>query len=205
MLKSINLFFLIALLAGCSIKQPYITEYNMEIEKFQKVQSSQICKEKTLKINQAFSDNTLMGTKMNYIVGKHKQYSFSKARWSVPVNQMVTFHLNNMINQLDIFKNIQSYKSIAKDDYILQSDIIDFKQYFSEELDSSYVKAVIHISLIDDQTNNIIDSRTFSSKVKSETLDSYGGVKSLNEALFNILKDTSFWLEDICNNKKLKN
>lgn len=205
MIKNINLLFLMVLLTGCSIKQPYITEYNMEIKKFQKIQSSQICKEKTLKINQAFSDNTLMSTKMNYVVGKYKQFSFSKARWSVPVNQMVTFHLNNMINQLDIFKSVQSYKSVAKDDYILQNDIIDFKQYFSEDLNSSYVKAVIHISLIDDQTNNIIDSKTFSSKIESETLDSYGGVKSLNKALFDILKDTSFWLKDICNNKKLKN
>ena len=203
MLKSINLLFLIAVLTGCSIKQPYITEYKIETEKFEKAQTSQECRKKTLKVNQSFSDNSLMGTKMNYMVGKHKQYSFSKARWSIPVNQMVSSHLAGMLDQLDIFKSVQSYKSITKDDYILQSNIIDFKQYFSEDLKSSYVKAVIHISLIDNYTNKIIDSKTFSSVIPSETLDSYGGVKSLNKALVNILKDVSFWIKHICNNKEI--
>lgn len=137
---------------------------------------------------------------MNYVVGKHKQYPFSKARWSTPVNQMVSFHLTNMINQLDIFKSVQSYKSITKDDYILQSNIIDFKQYFSEDLKSSYVKAVVQISLIDNYTNKIIDSKTFTSKIDTKTLDSYGGVQSLNKALLEILKDSSLWIRDICSN-----
>jgi cholesterol transport system auxiliary component len=203
MLRTFIVFVFIILLTGCAVKQPYITEYKIEIEKFQKAQASQQCKEKTLKVNQSFSDNTLMSTQMNYIEGKHKQYSFSQARWNIPVNQMVTFHLTDMLDQLDIFKSVQSYKSITKDDYILQSNIIDFKQYFSEDLKSSYVKAVIHISLIDNYTNKIIDSKTFSSVIPSETLDSYGGVKSLNKALVNILKDISFWLKHICNNKEI--
>jgi cholesterol transport system auxiliary component len=200
MLKSVNLLFLIVVLSGCSLKQPSITEYKIEMEEFQKNKNAQKCKDKTLKINQAFSDHTLMGTKMNYVVGKHKQYPFSKARWSTPVNQMVSFHLTNMINQLDIFKSVQSYKSITKDDYILQSNIIDFKQYFSEDLKSSYVKAVVQISLIDNYTNKIIDSKTFTSKIDTKTLDSYGGVQSLNKALLEILKDSSLWIRDICSN-----
>lgn len=200
MLKTITVFVFIILLTGCAVKQPYITEYKIEIEEFQKNKNAQKCKDKTLKINQAFSDHTLMGTKMNYVVGKHKQYPFSKARWSTPVNQMVSFHLTNMINQLDIFKSVQSYKSITKDDYILQSNIIDFKQYFSEDLKSSYVKAVVQISLIDNYTNKIIDSKTFTSKIDTKTLDSYGGVQSLNKALLEILKDSSLWIRDICSN-----
>lgn len=198
MLKGINLLFAILVLTGCSIKQPYITEYKIAIEDFSQNQNSKICKKQIIKINQEFSDNTLMGTQMNYIVGKHKQYSFSKARWNLPVNQIVTFYLTNMIDQLNIFKSVQGYRSITNDDYILQSDIKDFKQYFSEDLQSSYVKAVIHISLIDKKTNTLIDSKTFSSTIQSKTLDSDGGVKALNEALFNILQDTSIWITGIC-------
>ncbi len=201
MLKSINLILFIILLTGCAVKQPYITEYKIETEKFSKTPTSQLCKGKTLKVNLAFSDNTLMGTKMNYIVGKHKQYSFSKARWNIPVNQIVTSHLTDMIDQLDLFKSVQSYKSITNDDYVLQTDIKDFRQYFSEDLRSSYGKAVLHISLIDKQSNTILDSKTFSSVIPSETLDSYGGVRSLNKAFVNILNEASFWLKDICNKK----
>lgn len=198
MLRTIVLCIFVILLTGCAVKQPSITEYKIEIEKFQKAKGSQQCKGKTLKVNQSFSDNTLMGTQMNYVVGKYKQYSFSKAIWNIPVNQMVTFYLTDMIDQLDIFKSVQSYKSITNDDYILQSDIKDFKQYFSEDLQSSYVKVVIQISLIEKRSNSIIDSKSFSSIIQSETLDSYGGVKALNEALFNILQDTSLWINDIC-------
>lgn len=37
MLKSVNLLFLIVVLSGCSLKQPSITEYKIEMEEFQKI------------------------------------------------------------------------------------------------------------------------------------------------------------------------
>ena len=111
---------------------------------------------------------------------------------------MVTLHITNMINQLDIFKSTQNYKSITQDDYILQSSVIDFKQYFSEDLQSSYVKVEIKFSLIDNNSHRTIDSKTFSSVVNSEELDSYGGVKSLNKAFIEVLNDSSSWIEKIC-------
>lgn len=40
MLKGINLLFAILVLTGCSIKQPYITEYKIAIEDFSQNQNS---------------------------------------------------------------------------------------------------------------------------------------------------------------------
>ncbi len=198
MLKSISLFIIITILTGCSVKQPYITEYKMDIKQFQKNGMSKKCKNKTLKVLQAFSDSTLRSSNMNYILGKYKQYSFTKSQWSIPVNQMVTLSLTNMLNQLDIFKSVQNYKSITKDDYILQSNIIDFKQYFSEDSKSSYVKVIINLSLIDYNSNEVIHSKTFSSVIETKTLDAYGGVKAFNTAFSQILEDVVIWISEIC-------
>ncbi len=198
MLKSISLFILITIVTGCSVKQPYITEYSMKIKEFPKNEISKTCNNKTLKVMQAFSDNTLMSTNMTYVLGKYKQYSFTKSQWSIPVNQMATLSLTNMLNQLDIFKSVQNYKSITRDDYILQSNIVDFKQYFSEDSKSSYVKVTINISLIDYNSNLIIHSKTFSSIVDTETLDAYGGVKAFNKAFSEVLEDIAKWITIIC-------
>ncbi len=198
MLKSISLFILITIVTGCSVKQPYITEYSMKIKEFPKNEISKKCNNKTLKVLQAFSDNTLMSTNMNYILGKYKQYSFTKSQWSIPVNQMVTINLTNMLSQLDVFKSVQNYKSITKDDYIIQSNIIDFKQYFSEDSKSSYVKVIINISLIDYNSNTIIHSKTFSSVINSATQDAYGGVKAFNKAFTKVLEEIDKWIVSIC-------
>ena len=198
MLKNISLIIISILFIGCSVKQPYITEYKMDIKKFPRNEISKNCNNKTLKVLQAFSDNTLMSTNMNYVLGKYKQYSFSKSQWSIPVNQMVTLSLTNMLNQLNIFKSVQNYKSITKDDYILQSNIIDFKQYFSKDLKSSYVKVTINLSLINYNSNEVIHSKTFSSIIETQTLDAYGGVKAFNTAFSKILEDIAKWISMIC-------
>jgi len=198
MLKNISLIIISILFIGCSVKQPYITEYNMKIKDFPKNKISNNSNNKTIKVLQAFSDNTLMSTNMNYVLGKYKQYSFTKSQWSIPINQMVTLNITNMLNQLDIFKSVQNYKSITKDDYILQSNIIDFKQYFSEDLKSSYVKVIINISLIDYNSNKIIHSKTFSSIIETQTLDAYGGVKAFNTAFSKTLEDIAKWISMIC-------
>lgn len=198
MLKNISLIIVLILFIGCSVKQPYITEYNMKIKDFPKNKISKNCNNKTIKVLQAFSDNTLMSTNMNYVLGKYKQYSFTKSQWSIPVNQMVTLNITNMLNQLDVFKSVQNYKSITKDDYILQSNIIDFKQYFSEDSKSSYVKVTINISLIDYNSNTIIHSKTFSSVINTETLDAYGGVKAFNKAFSKVLEEIDKWIVSIC-------
>ena len=198
MLKNISLFIVMIIFIGCSIKQPYTTEYKMEIKDFPKNQIIKNCNKKSIKIIQAFSDDTLMSTNMNYILGKYKEYSFTQSQWSIPVNQMVTLHLTNMLNQLNIFKSVQNYKSITTDNYILQSNIIDFKQYFSEDSKSSYVKVIINISLIDYNSNTTIQSKTFSSTIKTDTLDAYGGVKALNKAFSNVLEDIAKWIVISC-------
>ena len=199
MLKNISMIIVILIFTGCIIKQPYITEYTIQIENFSQVETQNKCVNKTLKVLKSFANNTLMDTKMNYIVGTHKQFFFTKAQWNLPVNEMVTIQITNMIDQLKIFKSVQNYKSMTKNDYTLQSNIIDFKQYFSEDLKSSYVKVHIKMSLIDNSSNKTIDSRSFISTIEAKSLDSFGGVKSLNEALVNVLKESSSWINLICN------
>ena len=198
MLKNISIFIVIVIFTGCSMKEPYITEYKMQIEDFSRSETSNLCSQKSLKVIQSFSNHTLASTKMHYIVGEHKQFIFTKAQWSLPVNEMVTIHITNMMDQLNNFRSVQNYKSITKDDYILQSSIIDFQQYFSNDLASSYVKVTIKISLIDNSSNKVLKSKTFTSTVDSKTLDSYGGVKALNEAFINVLNESSAWMSDVC-------
>ena len=79
MLKKIYTLITILIFTGCAVKQPYITEYKMEIESFPENNSAKMCSNKTIKVIQSFANNTLSSTKMSYIIGKHKQFFFTKA------------------------------------------------------------------------------------------------------------------------------
>jgi len=203
MLKILSISIFIFIFVGCGATQPYITQYKITSTNFKKDITTKLCKDKTLKVMQSFSDNTLMSRDMNYMVGKYQQLSFTKAQWSTPINKMITLNLSNTIRELNIFKSVQNYKSRIKSDYILESNIIDFKQYFSKDLKSSYVKVIIDISLIDYNSNKVIASKTFSSIMNSETLDANGGVKSLNKLFSNTLKQIALWIVNICNDKNI--
>lgn len=54
------------------------------------------------------------------------------------------------------------------------------------------------MSIIDFKTSKVIATKSFRSKVDTETLDAEGGVKALNEALKNVLNKSAKWFIRSC-------
>ena len=44
-----------------------------------------------------------------------------------------------------------------------------------------------------------MNSKIFSSQIDVKELDSLGGVQSLNKALFDVLEQSSHWMNTVCN------
>ena len=195
-----KLIFLFAILfMGCSVTKPSITEYRLESKEFYKYDKSLKCKSKTIKIIQAFSGNNFRSKSMYYIVDQNKQYSYVKSQWAIPINKLITQNIFNMFSGLGLYKNVLNYKSRAQGDYVLESEVEDFSQYFNKELTSSAVKISLNLTLIDSQRNKVIASKRFVKIKQSNTLDANGGVEALKLALDEILKDISTWMIDECN------
>lgn len=197
-MRVVGLFLIVLLFSACSTVHPPVTEYRLNLDMQKSPQTQKECLEKTLKVAQAFSSTPLMTLNMNYVEGSMKQFSYSQAQWSVSPNDAITAEIIDMLRGTNLFRSVQVSKSRSKSDMILEVNIEDFMQYFSNNFDNSYANAVITLTLIDSETNKVIATKTFNSKVDTKTLNAEGGVHALSTALSDILKQSSKWFNEVC-------
>lgn len=197
-MKKILILLGVVLLSGCStIKNP-MTEYRIVLESPESQSAVSGCKEKSLKIAQAFSPSALMSLRMDYAESNNRVFSYSESQWRESPNHYVTQQILKEIRAMNLFKNVQVSKSRSRNSWILETNIEDFMQHYSDDLKESFANVVISLTLIDYKSNSVVATKTFTSKVKSKTLDAQGGVKALNSALTIILEQNREWLNGVC-------
>jgi len=188
----------IVLFIGCTNTVPPKVEYRLNSNFETQNLSSLGCKEKTLKVAQAFSSNTLMSRDMSYGLGSSKQYVYSESLWSLTPNRAITANFLEELRDSKLFKSVQISKSRSRNDYILEINIVDFMQYFDEKSTSSEAKFTVSLTFIDAKTNKVFATQTFTSKVLVTTLNANGGVEGLNKALADVLSQSNTWFEKVC-------
>lgn len=186
------------LISGCSTSTPAVAEYRINVEPSSTEFNVQGCKKKSLKIAQAFSSSSLMTLDMKYGQGNHKQYTFTQSQWAESPNRAITAEVLEYIKSTKLFKNVQISKSRSKNGLLLETNIEDFMQYFSEDEKESFVGVSINLTLIDVKTSKVLATKTFKSKIKVSDLNAGTGVKYLNSALKNVLDDSGVWLSEVC-------
>ncbi|WP_294961983.1 ABC-type transport auxiliary lipoprotein family protein [Sulfurimonas sp.] len=189
---------LIFIISACSTTEPAVTEYKLSQKALKHISSFQGCKDKSLKVSQAFSSSSLMSLQMKYVLDGHKIYSYSQAQWSNSPNQEVSSQVVKVLRESKLFKNTQNSKSRSKSDLILEINIEDFMQYYSKNIDQSYVNVEISFTLIDSKTSEVIATNTFRANEEVITQDASGGVKALDAALSDILVQGLNSLNEVC-------
>jgi len=189
---------IVILLSGCSTTQGYKAAYMLQPQPSLSKLSGDSCRDKTLKVSQSFSSKSLMRREMSYVEGDFNEFIFSESEWSQSPNSTITQGIKESLRAAEIFKSVEGYKSRSRSDYLLESSIEDFMQYFDKELKSSYVKIVIHFSLIDAKSSAVLHTVTLSKKIETQTLDAQGGVVALNRALSQILQEQNIWMSEVC-------
>lgn len=186
------------LLSGCSVTKPAITEYRLSLKDFTSKNYSNSCKDNSLKVSTAFSSSTLMTHEMNYMQDRHKIYSYTQSQWINSPNQEISLQILSAIRDAKLFESVQSAKSRSRSDLILEINIEDFMQYYSEDLSSSHVNIAISFTLIDEKISKTIATKSFSAKRDVKSLDAIGGVEALDEALEEIIGDLLEFLSGAC-------
>lgn len=197
-MKYITLIVIAIVFFGCTNTIPPKVEYRINSQVKLQPLSQNGCKNKSLKIAQAFSSSTLLSREMSYGLGDSKQYVYSEALWSKNPSRAVSSEFLSLVRDSNLFKNVQISKSRSRSDLVLEVSIEDFMQYFSDDFSRSYANAVISVTLIEARTNLVFASETFIQKIEIEELSSNGGVIGLNKALKNILVKSNFWLAKVC-------
>lgn len=183
---------------GCSTTQPPVTEFRIKTQIQDGSFKSKGCIDKSLKVAQAFSSNSLMTLNMNYAQGEHKQFVYTQSQWAESPNLAITAEILKLLRETKLFKTVQISKSRTKNDLILEINIEDFMQYFSDDHTSSYANVVVNLTIVDATSSGVIGSKTFLSRVDAKTLDAVGGVEALNAALLDVLSQSSLWLNKVC-------
>lgn len=196
-----RLFYIIVTLlalSGCTTKVPNITEYRISSNLLPENFQEQACSDKSLKVHQAFSSDTLMSKKMSYVQGKYQQDVFTQSQWAQTPHRAITQELVKFIQETKLFKNIQTSKSRSRSGMVLETNIEEFMQHFSEDGKNSFVKLRITFTLLDNKQVKLVESQTFKSKVRVDSLNAEGGVIALNTALENTLNEMGLWLGRFC-------
>jgi len=197
-IKIISLAFITFFMIGCSMSVPAVSEYRINTIQTPAAFNDSSCKKQSLKIAQAFSSASLMTHDMNYGQGNYKQYKFSESQWAESPNRAITAEVLEYIQSIKLFKNVQISKSRSRNGVLLETNIEDFMQYFSEDEKESYAQVRINFTLIDLKTSSVIATQTFESKLDVDNINAASGVVSLNKALTNVLMDSTKWLGEVC-------
>jgi len=186
------------LLVGCSTTTPAVSEYRINVESIPSAFTQTGCKEDSLKVAQAFSSTSLMSHEMNYGQGTHKQYKFTQSQWAESPNRAISTEIVEYLKSTKLFKNVQISKSRSKNGLVLETNIEDFMQYFSEDEKESFVQVRINLTLIDAENSKVLATKTFESKIKIDSINADTGVQYLNIALENVLNSSGEWLSEVC-------
>ncbi len=197
-MKLLSIAIIVFLLIGCSTTTPVVSEYRINVELTPSVFTQTGCKEQSLKIAQAFSSTSLMTQNMNYGQGSHRQYKFTQSQWAESPNRAISAEILESIKSTELFKNVQISKSRTANGLLLETNIEDFMQYFSDDEKESYVHARINLTLIDSKTSEVLATKTFDSRVDVQSLNADDGVINLNIALKNILEESAQWFGEVC-------
>jgi ABC-type uncharacterized transport system auxiliary subunit len=190
--------FLVFVLGGCVTKQPHIDEYRVSTTLNITPSHKDGCKQKSIKVSPTFSKNSLRELEMAYIYDDYKLDYFTQSQWSETPNSAINSEIVSMLRELQLFESVQVSQSRSRSDYILESSIEDFIQYFDQKSQKSFVDVRITLSIVDTKTAKTIATRSFQKKLSVKEMNAQSGVQSLNLALAKLLNESSLWLEEVC-------
>lgn len=191
--------FFLFFISGCTTIKPTVTEYKLiQKDKERSIISASECKDKTLKISQAIAPVSLNSLSMEYTESKNMVFTYSQARWQDSPANLITMEVLKRVRDAGLFKIVNTSKSNAKSDLVLEIDIEEFMQYYDKKVHSLHVRSAITFNLLKDKDKSIIASRNFSSDIDAKSADASGGVEALSKALNKIMDENIEWLESIC-------
>lgn len=197
----IALMIILALLVtGCSLqtKVASSTQYRLDITPNDRNFTSLTCKDDILQLKNISNYDVIQSRSIYYKVGDYKLFAYTQSNWEEAPSKTIQNELISALRDTAIFKDVITNRSVAKSNYILEYDVEDFVQHYKEDLNSSYVSAKVHFSIIENNSSKLLYSTTIQKELPTDSNDAFGGVKALRAVLKDLLGQTSLWLDERC-------
>jgi cholesterol transport system auxiliary component len=186
------------LLSGCSgmfapLETPEVQNYQIVAgsDDVKTVGCASVGHQQTLQIARMRAEAPYETTKMFYSKGKYQLDSYSYNQWAAFPTQMLSNEVFQKITQACIYKSVVSGEFMTASDYTLNTKLSEIKQTINGV--NSEVSLIILAQIVNNRPDNVIRSKTFVIKVKSEA-NPKAYVASVNQATNEFLSQLVAWL-----------
>lgn len=198
MIRIFLISILMIFLSGCiSITKelPAYHTYNLE---YKTAPSSNLHFDKSIKILEPRALASLNSIAISYKKDGFINDSYVTSKWSDKPSKMIEQSIASYLASKNSYRYITTSNLKLDSDYTMYGELFEFNQSFEGE--DSYALFNINIYLKDDKNENIA-YKNFSYKIKTDTNDAIGFVKTINIIFNTFLSDLNLFVEKNLNHK----
>lgn len=197
-MKRIGWFLLLVVLGGCSLTRevPPVQYYRLGAPEAASV-SPAVCADRVLRVALLQAPQWLFGTAIGYSGTDHRRYVYTRAAWeSSPVDQLQQLTEKRII-EAGLFGGVIPYKSLAKNDWLLEVRI----EAMQQEIDASggaTQTLMLYAVLVEQFDRRVIAQKTFVHTEQSADADVQHAVDAWSRGTQAYLDALTQWLRHQC-------
>ena len=198
-MKRIIMTIGLLLISGCSLQNnvPPVTTYRMDIKPDIDRYTSTGCQEKIIRVTHFEGTSLLRHQSIYYADESSKQYSYTKARWIESPDRQLLHQFQRSISESGLFKGVIPYKSLARNDWLLESNVHEFIQVIKND-GTSEVSLRMDLAFIDQFTRRVMATKKIALLQTGTAPDVNGAVHAFEVLSAKALKQTNIWLNEEC-------
>lgn len=188
LIKIVMLFFVVTLIASCSMFSPIKTEPTTEyvISRIPCTVAKKPHRRIVLLVHKPSTNPLYNSSKMAYSTQAYQIGFFVKSRWAEPPAEMLQPLMIQTLQNSHYFYAVNSSLAMGSYNYVLNTQIVKLQQTFFANC--SYVHFVVRAQIVNASTNRIIAVKEFSFVEPARELTPYGGVVATNKAAAKFLQ-----------------
>jgi len=194
--KSLAVVVLSLIAGGCSLQTsvPAASKHMLNVTLDTQAVKTSSFSDKVIRIGQMESSAILNTRSIYYDVDAGRSYSYTKARWMESVPKQLTSLMMLSITKTAIFKDVLPVRSLAKNDFILESSLYTFSQTIHDD-GTSTLLITMKVRLVEQYSRKIIASKLFELQEDGVNGDSEGATAGYSLLITKLLEDVNKWLE----------
>lgn len=190
---------LVLLMGGCTLQKsvPPVSTYRIVADVNEASYASTGCKEKTLRIALLEGSTLLRSRTIHYADDASMQYGYTKARWVESPSQQLRYLMERSTTQSGLFNGVIPYRSLAKNDLLLETNVNTFLQVIHED-GSSDVHLAMDLALVDQFSRKVLATKQIKLSKETVSADVEGAIGAFNALVSEALDEANRWLNDEC-------
>lgn len=197
-MKSAILFILTALLiGGCSLTRDVPPEQSYQLVVEAARAGEPVCADRVIRVALLQAPQWLFGNAIYYAGEQNKFYRYTQARWEEPPVGQLQILTEKSLIEGGQFRAVIPYKSLAKNDWLLEIRIEQMLQHIDAR-GKSRTELMLYGVLVDQYSSTVVAEKTFQYERTDEQGNVQSAVNAWQEALGTYQRDLLTWLHSQC-------